>query len=684
MLGVGIFIWAIYCNRENLTSLSQKERRGAKAVIVTWFLLGILLFFADQIQRNFDPGYNWGLDGPHFPLLEWQIFIAWALASIFILYGKKLTLSDKWIAVIVWAVTLTLWLSQPINPGYGTQAPIAPNYEIYPFSDAQLYDQNSQSIIIGKGMANEEFPARPIYVVFLAIMHILVGQDFNAVIAFQSVFLATFPAILYLLGKEISGRPLGVSVAALALFRDLFSNEIAHFTVSVTYSKVLLSELPVALLLALFLLLAYKWGKKYTEDNLLPILSGCVLGIAIYFRTQSVVALAPTFLLIAFHQKWKIKWLLMQGILVIFGIALVISPWLYRNWQRTGGIVLDNPLSQMNVLAVRYSNHPEMTIPQMPEENDSEYSNRMLKVALESLRENPQWIANNIGSHFSQSFFSGFLVFPIRSKLADLQSVFIPTSNFWENWLVTNEKKPILFVYMLLFSIGLVTAWQKERWLGLLPLGTNLFYNLWTALFFASGIRFSFPVDWVYYLYQMLGLITTTRFIFQSLGNIKKKIKAAPAPITQLSQRWVYITAIILACTAGLSLPLSEILIPDQYPDKTQSQMWADFSTKTSASVDKNLILIEGRALYPRYFPANEGIPLTDKPGYDASPESRLVFEMAGQTTGRVIFPIANEPEYIPHTVDVMLLTEDGTVKTVQYILVSDENHTVLYERDNE
>ena len=684
LLGISVFLWVLYCNQQNFQSYFQKNSKFASAVVGIWILLGILLFAADHVQRNFDAGYNWGLVGPHFPLLEWQIFLAWALSTIFILHPSKLSISDKWIAVIIWAVTLALWLSQPVNPGYGTQTPIAPNYEIYPFSDAQLYDQNSQSVIIGKGMANEEFPARPIYVIFLAITHALVGQDYNAVIAFQSIFLASFPAILYLLGKEISGRPLGVGVALLALLRDIASNKISHFTVSVTYSKILLSELPVAMLLALFLLLAYRWSKKYPKNNFLPIISGGVLGIAIYFRTQSIIALAPTFLLAAFHQKWRIKWLLRQGLLVLLGIALVIAPWLYRNWQRTGGIVLDNPLSQMNVLAVRYSNHPEMTIPQMPGENDSEYSNRMLKIALESMRENPQWILNNIGSHFSQSFLGGFLVFPLRDSMPDTQSILTPTSNFWENWRATSEKSPLLFFYMLLFTIGLVAAWKKERWLGLLPLGTSFFYNLWTALFFAGGVRFSFPVDWVYFFYQMLGLVTLTNFVFTGLGtNIKHRERALgrePAP----QRSWGNIAAIIFICAAGLSLPLSEIIVPDQYPHKTQAEMWSTVNAKTDTSLDESLILIEGRALYPRYFPANEGISQTDKPGYDASPESRLVFEVAGQATGRVIFPIQNEPEYIPHTVDITLFTTDGTLETVQYILVYDESRTILYERNHE
>lgn len=684
VLGACIFVWVLYTNRVSFLANIQKERRSASVVIGIWFLLGILLLFADQVQRNFDPGHNWGLGGPHFPLLEWQIFLAWALATIFILREGKLTLSDKWIAVIIWGVTLALWLSQPVNPGYGAQAPIAPNYEIYPFSDAQLYDQNAQSIIIGKGMAGEEFPARPIYIIFLAVAHALVGQDYNAVVAFQTIFLAAFPAILYLLGKEISGRPLGIALATLAILRDLLSNEVAHFTVNVTYSKLLLSELPVALLLALFLLLAYQWIKKYPENKILPILTGGILGIAIFIRTQSIVALIPTFFLAAFHQKWHLRRLVQQGVLVIVGIALVITPWLYRNWQHTGGIVLDNPLSQMNVLAVRYSNHNEMVIPQIPGENDSEYSNRMLKIALESMRESPQWISNNVFSHFSQSFFGGFLVFPVRDSLPDFESLLIPTTNFWENWRVTSEKSPAIFLYMLLFAIGVVSAWKKERWLGLLPLGTNLFYNLWTALFFAGGIRFSFPVDWVYYLYQMLGLIVITRFIFRALSTIKKNKTAPVAPTTQLSHRWAYITAIIVTFVAGISLPLSEIVVPDQYPDKTQNQLWEDFQSAISADLNKNLILIEGRALYPRYFATGEGIAWTAKPGYQPSPESRLVFEMAGQTTGRVIFPLKEEPHFFPNAVDVTLLTEDGSLRNVQYILVSDKNTTILYERSNE
>jgi len=306
----------------------------------------------------------------------------------------------------------------------------------------------------------------------------------------------------------------------------------------------------------------------------------------------------------------------------------------------------------------------------------------MLKIALESIAEKPERIFTTIGNQFAQNIFGGLLVFPMRDSLPDTQSLFMPTNNFWQSWTVATPKSGLYFIYAFLLALGLAAAWKKEKWLGLLPLCINILYNFWTALFFASGIRFVFPVDWIFYLYQMLGLLTLTRFIFGGLGT--KLVEADPNPGPRALPNWVYSTSIFVLFLAGISLPISEVIVPDQYPDKSQSEMWAEFHEKAFTDVDENLILIEGRALYPRYFTAGEGIEWTAKPGYEPSPKNRLVFEMAGQTTGRVIFPLTGEPGYFPNTVDVTLLTQDGTLETVEYILVNDETQAILYERNNE
>lgn len=686
LFGIALALYTFYMNRETFIKFAKNEKNLFRTAYYLWLFFIALFLLSEALYKNANASDAWYTSGPHAPLLEWQIVLAWLVAAFIMLYEKnvaKKSFSDGWIAIFMWVLTLTLWLSQPINPGYGAQAPVAPNYEIYPFSDAQLYAQNSQSIIIGKGMAGEEFPARPIYVIFLAVAHALVGQDYSHIIAFQTIFLATFPAILYLLGKELSGRPLGVAVALLAIFRDITSNAVAHFTVSLTYSKVFLSELPVALLLSLFSLLAVYWIKKYPRQYPIPFIGGGVIGIAILIRTQSIVAIIPAICIAWIVQKGSFKQVFIQTMMIMLGITMVLSPWLIRNWQHTGGIVLDNPLSQMNVLAVRYADYPEMEIPRVPGENDSEYSNRMLKVALKSIAEDPERIFTTVGNQVAQNIFGGLLVFPLRDSLPNIRSLFIPTSNFWQSWGVTSQKGVLYFFYAFLFMLGLAAAWKKERWLGLLPLGINFLYNFWTALFFASGIRFVFPVDWIFYLYQMLGLLTLTRYIFLGLGTQFIEAEQTQYPREALP-RWGYGAVIGLLFLSGLSLPLSEIIVPDQYPDKTQNQMWDDFHAKTSTTVDESLILIEGRAIYPRYFEANEGIALTAKPGYEPSPESRLVFELVGQKTGRVIFPLENMPEYFPNTVNLILLTRNGDLNETEYILISDENATILYERNHE
>ncbi|MCX6064453.1 MAG: hypothetical protein NT121_01670, partial [Chloroflexi bacterium] len=120
--------------------------------------------------------------------------------------------------------TCFLWLAQPILPGYFATPPRAPNFEIYPFSDALIYAQYAQSALVGNGFMWPDVPTRPLYITFITWLHVLAGQDYIRVIFLQTLVLAAFPAVLYLLGKEVAGRPLGLGLALLATFRDLTAN----------------------------------------------------------------------------------------------------------------------------------------------------------------------------------------------------------------------------------------------------------------------------------------------------------------------------------------------------------------------------------------------------------------------------------------------------------------------------
>jgi hypothetical protein len=98
--------------------------------------------------------------------------------------------------------------------------------------------------LIGNGFGVDKIPQRPLYIVFLAVLHVLVGQDYGDMIVVQSIFLALFPVLLYLLGREFFGRPIGISIALLAILRDYTSNLVSPFTGNLSYSKLYLAEIP--------------------------------------------------------------------------------------------------------------------------------------------------------------------------------------------------------------------------------------------------------------------------------------------------------------------------------------------------------------------------------------------------------------------------------------------------------
>jgi hypothetical protein len=62
--------------------------------------------------------------------------------------------------------------------------------------------------------------------------------------------------------------------------------------------------------------------------------------------------------------------------------------------------------------------------------------------------------------------------------------------------------------------------------------------------------------------------------------------------------------------------------------------------------LDPEVILMNGRMLYPRFYEPGEGEDKTGKTGYEPLPYGRYVFLMAGEPEGTVIFPhiVSNLP----------------------------------------
>ena len=654
-------------------------------VLIVLTILGFVTLFISLTDLGIASAYkgDWARGLPAVPLLEWQIILACLFCLGMIIFearGKRVKFHrlDLWISFAVWLLTVVFWLGQPIVPNPSALDPIAPNYEIYPFIDAEVYDGYAQSILIGNGLGANDIPQRPIYIVFLAFMHSWVGQDYDNMILVQTLFLALFPVLLYLFGSEFFGRPVGISIALLAVLRDYTSNLVSPFTGNLSYSKLYLSEIPTAMFLILFLLIGLRWI-KFGFPVFSGFLMGGVLGIAMLIRTQVVVAL-PVILFFAFvAQPKKILPIIKGALLAAIGIALVISPWLWRNWKITGELIFDNPASQTANLALRYSrlNGDEVDILPMPGETNTGYNDRMLEMANEAISLNPSGAVSAVANSFLNHGVNNILLFPLRGDLKNLGELWTPTYSFWQMWegRPTASQSLLLGFYVFLFGLGLTAAWQRNGWLGFLPLALNLVYNLWTSLALLSGQRFMLTMDWSVYLYYMIGLFALLSAFLFALENGRSVIlkwyeanEVSFAPHVDRKKMQQYVFAGLLFFGAGLSLPFSERIFPQRYPPVSRNTIMNTLLSAPAlrqANVDpacfqkiiseNQLSFARGRALYPRYYEAGFGESFTDSVGYKTVDESRLVFEMIGQRNNRIVFPIAEMPEFFPNASDVTL-----------------------------
>jgi hypothetical protein len=509
-------------------------------------------------------------------------------------------------------------------------------------------------------------------------MHALAGQNYYHVITLQTFLLAFFPACQYLLGRELGSRPLGLILAILAALRDLTSNHAAPFALNYTYSKLFFSEIPAALILTIFTVLALRWIKSQKPAWYL-LMTGGLLGAAALVRLQSAVLLAPL-AVIAIFPLWKtrrLEWL--RGLaLMALGVALMLTPWLVRNYFASGGLVIDNPISQSMVLARRWSgDNSNELIPQKPGETTAQYSSRMTAIAFDNLKREPGRILSGAANHFFNNLISSLYIFPVRDRLNSPAELIWPDHAFWQTGA---HSAPLTIFYILLFALGLAAAWTSYHWAGVLPLALSLGYHAWTALFFSSGDRFLVPIDWSTYLYHAWGLLTLGKLAMIGLrgANLQfaldnDKAVSGKSKIPVWEQVALTVAAILLV---GASIPLSEVIFPEKYPSQTQEQLAAAMGMAPQSGE----FILYGRAIYPRYYEAGDGEPGTAKLGYGVSDEARLVFWLAGPQPGLVILPLENAPTFFPNAAEVWIAgTLDGGTLRARVIKVEKDGKSAIY-----
>ncbi|MCD4672709.1 MAG: hypothetical protein K8R77_08605 [Anaerolineaceae bacterium] len=688
--------WVLLTRFATLKELWQHNRKTCRTALLIWmiFLLTALIVRLSGLRVPETSMTAWAV--PAVPLLEWHIWLSGLAAALFFILDKPavqpvqgigvrlqaLLRSDRFWFLLIWVVSLILWTSQPLLSNHYATPGRAPNFEVYPFSDGLIYDQYAQSILIGNGMMGSEIPARPLYVVFLALMHGLVGQDYHQVILLQTIVLAIFPAVIYLLGVEFHSRSLGIMAAMLTILREIHSIQAAPFTRSVSNVKLYFSEIPTALGLSLFLLFSVRWLKRRKQPGLNPLLAGGMLGITMLIRTQSLAVL-PFVLLVGLVMSWPHwKKFTASAALLLVGLLVTIAPWLWRNFQITGALVFDHPMSQNWEMARRYArvfeDDPSTILERRPGENDGDFTQRLNKYIVEAIISHPDYAFKTISTNLANGELTSLLVLPIRpDPLQNWQELFRPRHAFWETWPDSLSVSLVLLLAlnMGLIALGIGAAWQKLGWIGLIPLSMNVMYNLATAVFQVSGVRFVLTVQWIAYFYFGLGLMITIEFVWGLLFTAKQRADSAATADSLKTAKgqlvwWQAGLIAALFALVGSSLILSEKVVPQRFQPQNEADILAELQQMpavqqnpalqealTQIPADSGLKIYKGRAIYPRYYGQNEIEPDTAKTAYATLNYPRMVFFFLSEERNQVVaLPMAQIPEHFPHPLDMILI----------------------------
>ncbi|MBI3167902.1 MAG: glycosyltransferase family 39 protein [Chloroflexi bacterium] len=657
-------------------SLSDRKPIYLAAFTVYCSLIIVFLFVAiTKIGITPDTGY-WGepgvaIQGWHF-VVALLIGFSTLLLSTFHSSVRSLPvgLSNSsliphplsFIPFALYLLAAILWPGVPLetlaNSFYVSITP--PTNMPLPYSDAGFYDFSAQSLLIGTGYFGG-IPPRPLYVVFLAFLHLLFDQSYPAIIAAQTLVLALFPVALYFLAKKLHSPAAGVTVALFAIFREYTGLWIASNT-RVANSKVFTTDFPTAFSIVIICLVILWWLER--RDLRSTLITGGAFGVFLLFRTQSMLTLPFLFLLVLLVLNFKWGEWIKAGIVFAATMLLAVLPWLTHNYTISGKFSFDDP-NQVAIIYSQYAFTGNLDLSQFDPKTDS-VRERIVSFTLE----NPAYVANFITSHFLNTEIGGLLSLPLIKPFNGLQE---PVNLYWVEWNGTLEWYNIilLLVYLALIAIGFGAAWRRMRWLSLIPLVFNLGYALSNGIARFSSWRYNMPVDWVVYFYFAIGVAEIFGALPLLFGVKGEKILTEyEAPEVKTIQfgdfRLLHLLPVLAFVFVG-SLPwLAKGLAEPRYTS-TQDELIAKLE---SSGYDRNeiqaflqqpkAVLAEGRLLFPRMYWRGEGLSSANPwPAYVIQDFPRIGFILINSSHQNLIYPTKELLDF-PQGADSIVLACSG------------------------
>lgn len=656
---------------------------NVKILLIYLFIIVVVWIFliSTRIGLDIDHDFWGGAATPILPLVLYtSLFIPIFLTSLW----KKSKVDENirnWIIklfpIILFLSAILIWNLEPFTPHFFAPKVRAPNYEYYPYSDAQIYDMTAQSLLSGEGYMNRGYVQRPLYGFMLFIFHTLVGQKYLNVVLLQTILYAFFPVLMFYLGNKLFSPFIGISLGIISVLRELTAFQASPF-MEIVHSKLYMTDNWASFFALLITLLVIFWFIKEKENHLLLILIGTIMGISLLMRINLLLIFIPIFATVFLKNKNNLKIRFLRIGILGLSSFIILLPWMFRNYYQIGEFGIEPQKFRM-VIETRFgieesidttesgSTKPSQMI--MPENNISNFIN---KIDTDSVLN----ILRFTTANFLHNEIHSVLIFPNSIFAESIRGVIKNNVFIQESWVgEINLRQFIAIIFNLMFiGLGISISYRKYGWFGLFPMSIHLFYNLSNGVARVSGWRYVIVTDWVVILYYMVGIIFILHTFLQKIGlsqipsNVLVNHETVLPGEKQTSSigKPIFLSSIIFVVLIAIGMVMPELLIEKKYRGEISREEFLelieendidyDHDRLRSLADDTDFVYIHTKAFYPRYYDAGEGEPGFNIEWLLAKEYGNLGFMIVSpQITGATL-DLEKSPEFFPHDADVFII----------------------------
>ena len=327
---IGLQCWALFIWRAGRISALKEPVKWVKSPSF-WLCLviSVALFFFSYFTKFGMVADTPLWNVPGIPVSGLQMFLTvLAIGGLMLLRRLSVTfhrllegrLAQLVIILLVYAAALFVWGLTPLNGDSLAVETSLANPQPYPQRDARVHDLGALSVLYGEGINFKEYTDKPLYMVILAMLHLVSGNDYGLLQWVQIVLLAVIPVLVYLLGRRVHSSLFGGLIATIVILQQRNAVVLSRM-ISAVNVKLLVTETFVLLGVILLALFLFKWEDHNDKKVMLAL--GGVVGALSLIRLNPLLFI-PFIGLLIIIVYWKRKRLLLTRLLLFAaGFAVI-------------------------------------------------------------------------------------------------------------------------------------------------------------------------------------------------------------------------------------------------------------------------------------------------------------------------------------------------------------------------